>query len=117
MALNESLGVVIIVLASTSPIFILALVYYLKKRLDHALIAKAVETGTPLSALIPPAISPAGPAWTKYISIGVALLVVVPAILYARHAETIAACIVAGPGLGLILRGLLDRTYYQKAIA
>jgi len=68
------LTVLIIFLGLSSPIIIIGLIYYLKKRLEHKQIMAAIEKGTPLSELKP--VKPTGPLWIKNFTVGIALLIV-----------------------------------------
>jgi len=77
----ELMGVGIMIfimfLGMASPVLIICLVYYLKKRLDHKQVMTAIEKGTPLSDLKflkPP--KPTGPLWIKNLTIGIAFLII-----------------------------------------
>ena len=74
------LTVLIIFLGLSTPIIVVGVIYYLKKRLAHKQIMAAIEKGTPLSELRPP--KPAGPIWIKSLTIGIALLVISLPFLY-----------------------------------
>jgi len=73
------LTVLIIFLGISSPIIIIGLVYYLKKRLEHKQIMAAIEKGTPLSELKP--VKPTGPLWIKNLTAGIALLIIALALV------------------------------------
>jgi len=117
----ESLGIAIIILAAASPLILVGVVYYLKKRLDHRQIMAAIEKGTPLAEIMPPKPQPVGPAWIKYASIGVALLLVGLGTLIGevgRNPFNLIAIVAIGAGAGWLTRGVLHRKYYiqDKAI-
>lgn len=117
----EALGVSLIILASASPLILAGVVYYLKKRLDHRQIIAAIEKGMPLSEIMPPKPQPSGPAWIKYVAIGVALLLIGLGTLIGdigRHPGVLIAIVAIGAGAGWLTRGVLHRKYYieDKAI-
>ena len=117
----ESLGVAVILLALVSPLILAGVVYYLKKRLDHRQIMAAIEKGMPLSEIMPPKPQPTGPAWIRYASIGVALLLIGFGTFVAdvgRHPGSLIAIVAIGAGAGWLTRGVLHRKYYieDKAI-
>jgi len=74
------LTVLIIFLGLSSPIIIIGLVYYLKKRLEHKQIMAAIEKGTPLSELRP--LKPKGLLWIRSLTAGIAFLVISLPFLY-----------------------------------
>jgi len=117
----ESLGIAIIILAAASPLILAGVVYYLKKRLDHRQIIAAIEKGMPLSEIMPPKPQPVGPAWIKYASIGVALLLIGFGTFVSdvgRNPGVLIAIVATGAGAGWLTRGVLHRKYYieDKAI-
>ncbi|MHC4457487.1 MAG: hypothetical protein ACYS0I_10425, partial [Planctomycetota bacterium] len=71
--IGAAFAVLIIFVGMASPIIVIGLVYYLKKRLEHKQIMAAIEKGTPLSELRPP--KPKGPLWIRSLTAGIALLV------------------------------------------
>jgi len=111
--------VLIILLGVSSPIIIIGVIYYLKKRLEHKQIMTAIEKGTPLSEIIPPKPKPAGPAWIKYLSTGIMLVIIGLGFtflnpMYTSHVGALIFTILCGVGVGLVVRGLLHRKYYLK---
>ena len=113
----EGIHVLLILLGISSPIIIVGVVYYLKKRLEHRQIMTAIEKGTPLSEIIPPKPQPAGPAWIRYVSVGVALVIIGLAFWaggFMRSLEHEIAVVVFGVGAGWLVRGLLHRKYYLR---
>ena len=109
----------IILLGVSSPIIVVGVIYYLKKRLEHKQIMTAIEKGTPLSEIIPPKPRPAGPAWIKYVSTGIALIIVGLGFtsLNPMHTHEVGALIfviLCGIGIAMLIRGLLHRKYYLK---
>jgi hypothetical protein len=59
----------------STPILIVCLVYYFKKRLEHKQIMAAIEKGTPLSELRPVK-KHIGPAWIRAYTSGIAMLII-----------------------------------------
>jgi hypothetical protein len=98
-------------------VLILGLFEYSKKRLEHKQILAAIEKGIPLSELKPPKPQPAGPSWIRYISVGIALVVVALVVLLFKHwgpAEIVIA-VLMGTGVAWTIRGLLHRKYELKS--
>jgi thiol:disulfide interchange protein len=113
--------VLLILLGISSPIIVVGVIYYLKKRLEHKQIMAAIEKGTPLSEIIPPKPKPAGPAWIKYVSIGIALLIIAVGLIFIgsidlgpRGVTRLIVFILLGIGVAWLIRGLLHRKYYLK---
>jgi len=106
--------VLLILLGVSSPIIVVGVIYYLKKRLEHKQIMAAIEKGTPLSEIIPPEPRPAGPAWIKYLAVGIALIIISLGFLVSGEFNIIAAFVIGGVGAGWLVRGLLHRKYYVK---
>lgn len=117
------LTVLIIFLGISSPIIIVGLIYYLKKRLAHKQIMAAIEKGTPLSELmlVPPA-KPTGPLWIKNLTAGIALLIISAGLVGVRlvcNGTVIfqgelwgwffVALILFAIGVSRLIRGLLQR--------
>jgi len=71
--MQEGITVILIFLGLSTPLIIIGLIYYIKKRLEHKQIMAAIEKGTPLSELRPP--TPATPNWIRSISVGIAFLI------------------------------------------
>jgi len=72
-----------------------------------------------VSEIIPPKPQPVGPAWIRYASAGVALLVIgLGSLLFSqgisRNLWVLVAVIVTGVGAGWLARGLLHRRHYLK---
>ena len=111
------LTVLIIFLGLSSPIIIIGLIYYLKKRLEHKQIIAAIEKGTSLSQLRP--VKPTGPLWIKNFTAGIALLIVAAGIVYIQLATGynygqsfgiyFLALILFALGVSRLIRGLLQR--------
>ena len=117
--IGASLGVLIIFLGLSSPIIIIGLIYYLKKRLEHKQIMAAIEKGTPLSELKP--VKPTGPLWIKNLTAGIALLIIAVGLVVIRlvrgydYDQDISfgfffiAVILSAIGISRLIRGLLQR--------
>lgn len=116
--ISASFAVLIIFVALSSPIIIIALVYYLKKRLEHKQIMAAIEKGTPLAELRLP--RPAGTLWIKNLTTGIALLIIAAALVcmwlvrggYNYRASLgyfFVAVVLFAVGVSYLVRGLLLR--------
>jgi hypothetical protein len=120
----ELMGVGILVflifLGMASPVIIIGLIYFLKKRLDHKQVMAAIEKGTPLSDLKPP--KRTGPLWIKNLTAGIALLIISVGIagvgfVYCDDGIPdenvwgllIVALILFAIGVSRLIRGLLQR--------
>jgi len=115
--IGASFAVLIIFLAISSPIIIVGLIYYLKKRLEHKQIMAAIEKGTPLSELRPA--KPAGQLWIKNLTAGIALLIIAAGLIWVGLARGydcneslgffFVAVILFAFGVSRLIRGLLQR--------
>jgi len=120
--ITQAFGVLVILLGVCSPIIVVGVVYYLKKRLEHKQIMTAIEKGTPLSDFIPPRPpkpKPAGPAWIKYVSTGIALIIIGFGFtlfdpMYTNDVGMSIFVVLCGIGVAMLTRGLLHRKYYLK---
>ncbi|UCC23120.1 MAG: hypothetical protein JSW23_03405 [Planctomycetota bacterium] len=114
--------VILIFLGMSSPIIIVGLVYYLKKRLEHKQILASIEKGTPLSELRPP--KPKGPLWIKNITTGITFLIIAAGFVcippmfdggmpfaQALFGHYIIATVFFAIGVSSLVRGLLQRKY------
>jgi len=116
--IGAAFAVLIIFVGMASPIIVIGLVYYFKKRLDHKQIMAAIEKGTPLSDLRPA--KPTGPLWIKNLTVGIALLVISLPFLYmflrplirgdhAHEGRLLPFAIFFAIGIAFFIRGLLQR--------
>lgn len=115
----QGLTAFIVLLGVSSPIIVVGVIYYLKKRLEHKQIMAAIEKGTPLSDFIPPKPKPAGPAWIKYVTTGIMLLIIGLSFtlfnpMNTRHFGMSIFMILCAIGVAMLVRGLLHRKYYLK---
>jgi hypothetical protein len=115
----QGLTALIVFIGISSPIIVIGVIYYLKKRLEHKQIMTAIEKGTPLSEIMPPKPKPAGPAWIKYVSTGIALMIIGLGFtflnpMYTSHFGALIFTVLCGVGVGMLIRGLLHRKYYLK---
>ena len=113
----HGLMVFVILLGVSSPIIVVGVIYYLKKRLEHKQIMTAIEKGTPLSEILPPKPKPAGPAWIKYVSTGIALIIIGFGFIFfdpTRNPGIAIFMVLSGIGVAMLIRGLLHRKYYLK---
>lgn len=114
------LTALIVFVGLSTPVIVVGVIYYLKKRLEHRQVMAAIEKGTPLSELKPP--KRTGPLWIKNLTAGIALLVVSAGLIGFRFAygEAIAlpgelwgwffvALILFAIGVSRLIRGLLQR--------
>ena len=110
----------LVFLGISSPIIVVGVIYYLKKRLEHKQIMAAIEKGTPLSDFIPPKPKPAGPAWIKYVTSGIMLLIIGLGFTFVGLTtesigwEHVILFVLCGVGVAMLIRGLLHRKYYLK---
>ncbi len=104
--------VLLIMIGVSSPIVVIGVIHYLKKRLEHKQIMAAIEKGTPLSELVRPKPQLPGPGWIRYVSIGIMLLIISLGFLLGGRHETIIAFALLGVGAGWLVRGLLHRKYH-----
>jgi len=110
----QGITALLVCLGISSPIIVVGVIYYLKKRLEHKQIMAAIEKGTPLSEIIPPKPKPAGPAWIKYVSIGIALLIIAFGFLFGGQLDVVVPFVLCAVGAAMLIRGLLHRKYYLK---
>ena len=118
----HGLMVFVILLGVSSPIIVVGVIYYLKKRLEHKQIMAAIEKGTPLTDFIPPRPpkpKPVGPAWIKYVSTGIALIIIGLGFtflnpMYTNDIGALIFVVLCGIGVAMLIRGLLHRKYYLK---
>ncbi len=121
--IGAAFAVLIIFVGMASPIIVIGLVYYFKKRLDHKQIMAAIEKGTPLSDLRPA--KPTGPLWIKNLTVGIALLVISLPFLYmflrplirgdhTHEGRLLPFAIFFAIGIAFFIRGLLQRKTQQQ---
>jgi hypothetical protein len=116
----QGITALIVFIGISSPIIVVGVIYYLKKRLEHKQIMTAIEKGTPLSEIMPPKPKPAGPAWIKYVSTGIALIIIGLGFTVfnpSRNPGTLVFAVLCGIGAAMLIRGLLHRKYYLKGQA
>jgi hypothetical protein len=117
--MNESIIVFIVFASMTTVTIVIGLLVYFGKRLEHKQILAAIEKGVPLSGLKSPKPQPAGPAWIKYLTggiaiffIGLAFIAVGPGIGWGYGGPGMfVVLILCGVGLAWMVRGLLYRKY------
>ena len=117
------LAVLLIFVGLASPIIVVGLVYYFKKRLEHKQIMAAIEKGTPLSELRPA--KPKGPLWIRSLTVGIALLIIslpflymfLEPLIYGDHTHEgrlLPFAIFFAIGIAFFIRGLLQRKTQQQ---
>ena len=114
--IRHGIEVFVILLGVSSPIMVIGVIYYLRKRLEHRQIMAAIEKGVPLSEIIPPKPQPIGPAWIRYVSGGVAMVIIGLGVIWCGgfDPEFVVAFVVLGVGAAWLTKGLLHRKYYLK---
>jgi uncharacterized membrane protein YciS (DUF1049 family) len=115
--ITTGIMVLLILLGVASPIVVICVVHYLKKRLEHKQILAAIEKGTPLSELMPLKPTPIGPAWIRYVSGGTLMFFIAFGFLLGGmgRPEILVTFVLLGVAVSLIIRGLLYRKYYLKS--
>ena len=114
--ITQGLTALIVFIGIFSPIIVIGVIYYLKKRLEHKQILAAIEKGTPLSELRPPKPPKEnGAMWIKNITLGIALLIIGAGWLVAGPSHggvsRFIAFVLFGVGIAWIVRGALNRKY------
>ncbi len=104
----------LVLLGLATPFVVSAVIYYLKKNLEHRQILAAIEKGAVATELLSTRPKPAGPAWVAYFSLGIGMLIAALGFTVAKQAEYIVAFVLAGLGAGWLVRGLLDRKYFLQ---
>jgi hypothetical protein len=115
----QGITALIVFIGISSPIIVVGVIYYLKKRLEHKQIMAAIEKGTPLSEIMPPKPKPAGPAWIKYVTTGIMLIIIGLSFtflnpMHTNDVGTLIFAVLCGVGVAMLVRGLLHRKYYLK---
>lgn len=113
---REALGVMLVLLAASTPIFIIGVAVVIKRQLEHKQIMAAIQKGIPLSELRPLRQRQNGPAWTwiRRITVGIVLIVIGLAfIVVGVHGvpNLFVGLILCGIGIAHVVRGLLQRKY------
>jgi len=115
----SGLTALIVFLGISTPILIIGLVYYFKKRLEHKQILAAIEKGTPLSELRPPKQKQNGALWIRSLTFGIALIIIGLAYLVVgpgpRGPMLFGAFVFLGIGVAWLIRGLLYRKYQPQS--
>ena len=125
--LAEGLVVMLIFIGLSTPIIVIGLVYYFKKKLDHKEILAAIEKGMPLSELKPAKkriIS--GPGWIHDLTKGITCLIIglgltpMAALLSDRQGiyflSWVLPLVFLGNGIGQIISGVLRRKHEKETI-
>lgn len=123
----EGIKVLLILLGLFIPVIVIAVVYFLKKRLEHKQIMAAIEKGTSLSELRPA--KPADPVWIKNLTAGVTLLIIAAALLFIvlicrsdfdeledLFGYFIVTAVLFTIGISRFIRGLLQRKIQQQPL-
>jgi hypothetical protein len=110
------LTALIVFIGLSTPIIVIGIVYYYKKRLEHKQILAAIEKGTPLSELRPP--KPAGALWIRSLTFGIAMITIGLAYLIVgpgpRGPMLFGAVVFLAIGIAWFIRGLLYRKHQPK---
>ena len=102
----------IVFVGLSTPIIVIGIIYFYKKRLEHKQILAAIEKGTPLSELRPP--KPRGPIWIKYLTGGIAWIIIAVGLIWwlGYTSDHIwAPLILFAIGVAWLIRGLLYKKY------
>ena len=119
--ISAGILVFLIFLGMASPVLIISLIYYFKKRFEHKQIMAAIEKGMSPTDLRPP--KRLGPLWIKNLTAGIALLIIAIGLLCLRLTKIhsgwcnydqsmgyfFVALIFFAVGLGRLIRGILQR--------
>jgi nucleoside permease NupC len=117
----HGLTALIVFVGISTPIIVVGIVYYYKKRLEHKQIMAAIEKGIPLSEIMPP--KPQGKTWINEITKGIAMLVIAVAtaiifgaMLFCSHMPIfpfgvlfIIPAVFLGNGIASLVRGILQQ--------
>ncbi|MHC4244997.1 MAG: hypothetical protein ACYS3N_11705 [Planctomycetota bacterium] len=119
--MNETIIVFIVFASMTTVAIVIGLLVFFGKRLEHKQILAAIEKGVPLSGLKSPKSQPAGPAWVKYLTGGIAIFFIGLAFMFGGSVwdrggvGPFVAFILCGVGLAWVARGLLYRKYEKQS--
>ena len=134
-SLGEGLEVLLIFIGLSTPIIVICLVYYFKKKLDNKEILAAIEKGMPLSELKPAKkriIS--GPGWIHDLTKGIICLVIgvglIPMVIIFLESQLAASqetqgvfaifwilpLVFLGNGIGHVISGVLRRKHEKENI-
>ena len=119
--LVEGIIVFLIFFGMSTPVIIICLFYYLKKRLEHKQIMAAIEKGIPPQQILK-TVTPANPRWIKSLTRGTGILLIAIILLTFGlvngncclglpfgSTRSLIALILLAIGLNLVIRGLLLR--------
>ena len=119
---REALGVMLVLLAASTPIFIIGVAVVIKRQLEHKQIMAAIQKGIPLSELRPLRQKQNGPAWTwiRRITVGIVLIVIGLAFIVAGPMVGVAhrlfvGLVLCGIGIASVVRGVLQRKYEPQS--
>ena len=110
--LGEGITVFIIFLGMSSPLLIIGLIYYFKKRLEHKQILAAIEKGMPLTDIIP--VKKRGPAWIRNLAKGIPFIIIGGALLaFGENSgdDILIPIALLGIGVAFLVCGLLQKKY------
>ena len=131
--LTGGLEVMLFFIALSTPIIVVGIVFYFKKKLDHKEILAAIEKGMPLSELKPAKNrKKSGPGWIQDLTKGVTCLVIgagfIPMVLMLTRSQAgqseqgvfhvfwILPVVFLGNGIGQIISGVLRRKHEKENI-
>ena len=133
--LTGGLEVMLIFIALSTPIIVVGIVFYFKKKLDHKEILAAIEKGMPLSELKPAKTRKSGPGWIQDLTKGIACLIIgvglIPMVLMLTGSVAeavgqisqgvfatfwILPLVFLGNGIGQIISGVLRRKHEKENI-
>ena len=117
MSIEEGIGVLIVLIGVASPLIVVGLFYYLKKRLDHKQVLAAIAKGIAPPEAIPVRPVHVGPAWIRYVSAGIGVAIIALGCRVSQAPENVVTFVLAGIGATLLICGLWERKYYMKTRA
>ena len=129
---SNGLATLLVFIGISTPIIVIGLVYYFKKRLEHTQIMAAIEKGTPLSELRPvkKKSTRTGPAWISEYTSGITCLVIAAGFILillamstSRHNRMpafpfailyVVPIVFLANGIGAIMRGKILKKNYPE---
>ena len=114
-SLGDGITAFIVFLGLSSPLLIIGLIYYFKKRLEHKQILAAIEKGLPLADIMP--VKKRGPAWIRNLTKGIAFIIIGGALLALGETSSVSGSSILIPvvllaiGVAFFIAGLLQKKY------
>lgn len=117
---REALGIMLVLLAASTPIFIIGVAVVIKRQLEHKQIMAAIQKGIPLSELRPLRQRQNGATWIRRITVGIVLIVIGLAFIVAGPMVGVVhrlfvGLVLCGIGIASVVRGVLQRKYEPQS--